>query len=36
MGLDLLSALGVWGLRPHATNRTEAVAIALRKHLLKI
>ena len=34
--LELLSALGVWGLRPHAANRTEAVAIALRKHLLKI
>ena len=34
--LDLLSALGVWGLRPHAANRAEAVAIALRKHLLKI
>ena len=28
--LELLSALGVWGLRPHAANRTEAVAIALR------
>ena len=34
--LELLSALGVWGLRPHASNRVEAVAIALRKHLLKI
>ena len=34
--LELLSALGVWGLRPHASNRAEAVAIALRKHLILV
>ena len=32
----LAVGIEVWGLRPHASNRTEAVAIAPRKHLLKI
>ena len=35
LGLDLLSALGVWGLCPHVANRAEVAAIALRKQLLK-